>query len=187
MSATVPDDPARHERPLSDEAPHDRPVGLQDSIGDLVARGAVAGLSSGFVFLLGTMWYVTTKGLPAVAPLLDISTVFHFSDKPVKTPPEMIIGLVTHVGLSLAFGIVFALFVVPAISRLRINPVTLAVAGIAYGLLVYVVNFQILGRTLFPWFTNPMGPNQWFEIFIHAVFGLLLVPFFLGGRRLLRV
>ena len=65
----------------------------------------------------------------------------------------------------------------------------LPVAGIAYGLLLYVINFQVLGRTAFPWFTNPLGPPQDFEVFIHAVFGLLLVPFLIGslpgdrGRR----
>jgi len=65
----------------------------------------------------------------------------------------------------------------------------LPVAGIAYGLLLYVINFQVLGRTAFPWFTNLLGPPQDFEILIHAVFGLLLVPFLIGslpgdrGRR----
>jgi hypothetical protein len=49
-----------------------------------------------------------------------------------------------------------------------------------YGLAPYVVNVQILGNTLFPWFTNPQGPDQGFEVFIHAAFGLMLVPFFLG-------
>jgi hypothetical protein len=48
------------------------------------------------------------------------------------------------------------------------------------------VNFQILGNTIFEWFTNPQGPNQGFEVLIHAVFGLLLVPFFLGLADRLR-
>ena len=48
------------------------------------------------------------------------------------------------------------------------------------------MNFQILGNTIFEWFTNPQGPNQGFEVFIHAVFGLLLVPFFLGLADRLR-
>jgi len=47
---------------------------------------------------------------------------------------------------------------------------------------VYVVNFQILARIWFPWFVNPKGPNQLFELWIHPVaFGLFLVPFFLGA------
>jgi hypothetical protein len=62
----------------------------------------------------------------------------------------------------------------------------LAAAGVVYGLALYVVNLQILGNTLFEWFTNPQGPNQGFEVFIHAAFGLLLVPFFLGLAHRLR-
>lgn len=44
------------------------------------------------------------------------------------------------------------------------------------------MNFQILARIWFPWFVNPKGPNQLFELWIHPVaFGLFLVPFFLGA------
>jgi hypothetical protein len=39
---------------------------------------------------------------------------------------------------------------------------------------------------VFDWFTNPKGPNQGFEVGIHAGFGLMLVPFFLGLARRLR-
>jgi len=48
------------------------------------------------------------------------------------------------------------------------------------------VNFQILGNTLFQWFTNPQGLDQGFEVFIHAAFGLMLVPFVLGLAQRLR-
>jgi hypothetical protein len=53
----------------------------------------------------------------------------------------------------------------------------------AYGLIVYVVVF---GNTLFPWFTDPTGPDQGFEIWAHAIFGIALAQFFLGLARRLR-
>jgi hypothetical protein len=34
-----------------------------------------------------------------------------------------------------------------------------------FGLMLYVVNFQILGRLIFEWFQE--GPNQTFEVFAH--------------------
>ncbi|MCA1701087.1 MAG: hypothetical protein LC790_20185 [Actinobacteria bacterium] len=40
------------------------------------------------------------------------------------------------------------------------------------------MNFQILGRIAFEWFQ--VGPNQTFELFAHAAYGLALVPFLLG-------
>ncbi len=144
-------------------------------LGALLARGAIAGTVGGLVFLLVTMFYVVHKGLPAVAPLLDISTIFRGSDKPVISQENMFAGLVLHQTLSLAFGIGFAL-----VTRLLRDWRTLLVAGPVYGLMLYVVNFQILGRTAFPWFTNTHGPNQGFEVLDHALFGLVLVPFFLN-------
>jgi len=146
-------------------------------LGERTSRGATAGLVSGLVFLIATMGYVTTKGLPAVAPMIDISTIFHGQDEPVPSPDNVVVGLVTHLTLAAAFGIVFALLASVLPRRAGI----LLATGVVYGLLLYVVNFQILGRTLFPWFTNPSGPDQGFEVFIHAVFGLLLVPFLIGA------
>jgi hypothetical protein len=154
---------------------------LADRVGERFTTGAVAGLAAGLVFLLANMGYATTQDLPALAPAYDISTIFHGQDMPDPTPENAVVGLVTHATLSLAFGIAFAVLVVPFL-----RPLSLLVAGgVVYGLLLYLVNFQILGRAFFPWFTDPMGPDQGFEIFIHGVFGLLLVPFFLGlGNRL---
>ena len=165
------------------------PVGLRDlgmRLGDVVTRGTIAGLASGLVFLVANMGWAVHKDKPAVAPLIDISTIFHTQDQPapVNAPPfgvdNVVVGLVTHLTLAMIFGIVFALL---AVALVRSNAV-LAGAGVAYGLLLYVVNFQILGRTAFPWFPDSMGPPQGFEVFIHAVFGLFLVPFLVGCLRL---
>jgi hypothetical protein len=156
-----------------------------EDLGGHISRGSVAGLTSGLVFLLATMGYVTTKDLPAIAPLLDISTIFHGTDMPTKDPAQIPVdafaGLVLHLSLTVLYGIVFAVFV-----PLFRNVVVLAIAAVAYGLLLYVVNFQIFGRIFFEWFTDPMGPDQSFEVFIHAVYGLLLAPFFVRAVWTLR-
>lgn len=177
---------ARAQRPSPDESGLEPRVAhirsLRWHVGDLLTRGAVAGISAGFVFLLANMAYATTQEKPAVAPFMDISTIFHGTDRPAAMTPTidmLATGAVVHFTLSIAFGVVFALLV-GVFAPVTRNWFVLAVAGVAYGLALYVVNFQILGNTVFEWFTNPQGPNQGFEVFIHAVFGLLLVPFFLG-------
>ncbi len=149
-----------------------------DGLASLAARvnaGALGGIVAGLVFLLANMGWAVRGDKPAVAPMIDISTIFRVAEMPQPTPENVVIGLVTHLTLSALFGIGFALLA----GMLR-NPGVLAAGAVGYGLLLYVVNFQVLGRTLFPWFTNPMGPPQGFEVFIHAVYGLLLVPFVLG-------
>jgi len=52
---------------------------------------------------------------------------------PMMDPQEVIIGLVTHIGLSMVFGIGFGLLV--AVLRLTARPVLVTVAALLYGLL----------------------------------------------------
>src|SRR6266508_1232423 len=179
-------------RPIPDEAYIEPRVSyvrrLGWDLGDLFTRGAVAGIAAGFVFLLANMGYATTQGKPSLASFMDISTIFHGTDQPASMTPTvdmLATGAVVHISLSIAFGVVFALLI-GAFAPLVRNWLVLTVAGVLYGLALYVVNFQILGNTVFEWFTNPKGPNQGFEVFIHAAFGLILVPFFLGLARRLR-
>jgi hypothetical protein len=150
-------------------------VPVHAEIGDRVSRGTVAGVGAGLVFLVANMLWATKAGLPAVAPLIDISTIFNVDDVANPTTENMLIGLVTHLTLSAAFGIAFAMLV-PFLRGARV----LTAGAVAFGIALYLVNFQVLGRTAFPWFQE--GPDQWFELVAHAGFGLLLVPFFLGRR-----
>ena len=57
----------------------------------------------------------------------------------------------------------------------------MALAGTAYGLLLYVVNFLVLAPLAF---TTFQAANQPFELFAHLVFGTLLsFAFFGSGTR----
>jgi hypothetical protein len=148
---------------------------LEDLESRLV-RGAVGGAFAGLLFLLANMWYADSQGLPAVAPMLDISTIFHFSDQPEVSPENVAIGLIVHMALSMGFGMAFAL-AVPLLTNARM----LIAGALGFGIALYLFNFQVLGRLFFEWFQE--GPNQLFELFIHAAYGLLLVPFFASSLR----
>jgi uncharacterized membrane protein YagU involved in acid resistance len=144
----------------------------------LITVGAVAGLVAGFTFILANMIYAVATGLPAIAPFAAIGTVFFFDDQPQMTPPYIITGLVTHFANSILFGIIFSLLV-PMFSNIK----ALVVGGLAYGLLLYVVNFLVLGSLIFKFFSpfEPGGPNQLYELIIHPLtYGLVLTPFFMG-------
>jgi hypothetical protein len=152
---------------------------LKTDLGACVTRGAVAGIGAGLLFLLANMGWATKNGMPGVAPLIDMATIFNVTETPDPTPENIAIGLVTHLNLSLLFGIGFG--IIAAFLR---DARMLLVAGPAFGVALYLVNFQILGRTAFPWFQE--GPDQVFELFAHAGFGLLLVPFLVGIHGTLR-
>lgn len=138
-----------------------------------LARGVIAGLAAGFLFLLANMWYADSQGMPAVAPLYDISTIFYFSAQPDPVPENAAVGFVVHLALSAGFGALLAAFA-PLFASGR----ALALGAAGFGLALYVVNFQILGRVAFEWFQE--GPNQAFEVFAHAGYGLLLAAFLTG-------
>jgi hypothetical protein len=95
----------------------------------------------------------------------------------LMNPSYPLAGLITHFSLSIVFGLIFALVVVPLLGSVRL----LLIGAVAFGGLLYIVNYQILGRVLFEWFdpSSPMGPDPWFGLLTHLGFGLLLVPFFL--------
>jgi hypothetical protein len=147
----------------------------------LLARGAVAGLVAGQVFILVNMFAAQSAGKPPVAPFLAISTLFRFSDMPIMepaaaVPAELIIGMNVHLLLSALFGLAFA-FIAPLLRSSWL----LVAGGLVYGLLLYVINFQVVARLFFPWFVDPRGPNQIVELIVHPLaYGLLLVPFFLS-------
>jgi len=73
----------------------------------------VAGLAVGLVFILANMIYATSQPalvdvptgpkLPAIAPFLDIGTIFYFDDMP----------LLTHLG----FGLLLVPFFLTTVSR----------------------------------------------------------------------
>jgi hypothetical protein len=143
---------------------------LTSGIERRLARGVVAGTAAGLLFLLANMWYADSQGMPAVAPLWDISTIFHFADTPDPTPENLAVGLTVHLTLSAAFGAALA-FVAPLVR----GRTMMFGAGALFGLVLYVVNFQILGRLFFEWFQE--GPNQTFEVIAHLGYGLVLAPF----------
>ena len=127
-------------------------------IGAVLTRGAAAGLAGGLLFALANMWFATAHGKPSVAPFLSISTIFHASAMPVMSQPDVIAGLVLHLGLSLLFGIVFALMV--TMLSLTARPPLLLAAALVYGLVLYLVNFQIIGRIFFRGSSTPKAPTR---------------------------
>jgi hypothetical protein len=128
-------------------------------------------------FLLAEMWFAVSRGMPGISPLYAISTVFHASKAPVTSPAEPVLGLAMHIVLSLGFGMGFAVLLVPWLRKLP----TLVAGALGYGLALWVLDIQILGRTVFPSFAPKAAPDLIFGLLDHVlIFGLLLVPFFLG-------
>ncbi|PPK98155.1 hypothetical protein CLV92_102308 [Kineococcus xinjiangensis] len=136
------------------------------STGATLARGAVGGLAAGAVFAAVTMWFMVSMGQPATMPLMMIAAIVQGQEALAAGTAGPALGVLVHMALSLAFGLVFA----AATARIRSNA-TIAVLGAVYGVLLYVVNFLVLAPLVFPWFGQA---NQPFEFVVHIVFGVLV-------------
>ena len=137
-----------------------------------LVRGAVGGLLAGLVFIFITRWFASSVGDPSDGPLMMISTLLKGDGSMAAGTASASLGWGIHFGLSAAFGIVFALMA----PFFRTNG-TVAIAGVLYGGLLYLVNFKILAPIAFPIFKLA---NQPFEVVVHIVFGFLLALAFFG-------
>ena len=141
-----------------------------------LARGAVGGVLAGAVFLVLNMWFATSMDLPAKMPILMMSTIVQGDSAMMDGSASVGIGVTVHAVLSILFGAAFAV----AASRLRTNG-SVALAGAAYGAVLYLVNFKILAPVAFETFEDA---NQPFELVAHVVFGVILAgAFFSSGAR----
>jgi hypothetical protein len=137
-----------------------------------VVRGVVGGEVAGVVFALVTVWFTTSLDMGRDMALLMMSTVASGRDSIDAGTASVATGVGVHLILSAGFGVVFSL----AVPKMRTNG-TLLLAGGVYGLIVYLVNFQILSPLFFPVFQDA---NQPFEVLIHLVYGQVLAVIFLS-------
>jgi uncharacterized membrane protein YagU involved in acid resistance len=141
-----------------------------------LVRGAIVGLVAGLIFMAATMWFSSSLGDPRDGPLMMISTIVLGIDAISAGTASAEIGWVVHSLLSIGFGIGFSL----TAPLFRTNG-TIALAGAAFGGLLYLVNFKVISPIALPIFAMA---NQPFEAAIHVVFGLLLsLAFFGSGVR----
>ncbi|WP_026533785.1 hypothetical protein [Arthrobacter sp. H14] len=138
-------------------------------------RGAMGGIFGGAVFIGVTMWFAATQGNPPAAPFGLISSIVLGADSLTAGAASVPLGVLIHTINSLIFGIILGLIA----ARLPSN-ISIAVAGLVYGLLLYLMNFQLIGRFIFPQFQMP---NQPFEVLAHLVFGALAVLFLFHRPR----
>lgn len=140
-----------------------------------LAVGAISGIVAGIVFAMMAMAYAWATGDGLWAPPRMIGTIAGFEMGGTFAAMPVMAGMAIHMMLSAGYGAAFAL-VAAGLQR-----TTLIVAGIVAGLALYVVNFHVMAR-FEPFTTFQMMAGNWFEILIHAVYGLLLVAGIVAWR-----
>ena len=142
-------------------------------VGSWLVWGAMSGFVAGVAFIALTAWFTTSMGNPQLTPFRVVATLAQGPPPPEAT---IWIGMVIHSILSALFGLLFAV----AMAGLRTGPGgRLVWAGIIYGGIVYLVDFQVLARYVTQ-FSAFQDVNQPFELTVHLVFGAALAALLLA-------
>ncbi len=161
---------------MAQAATYDRPATRARAVPkERALAGALWGAVAGVVFAMLSMLYAAVVGPGVWAPPRMIATIVGFEMAPVFAAAPVIVGLALHMMLSALYGAVFALVIGTA------GRAVILAAGIAFGLALYVLNFHVFAQ-LEHFATFRMMAGNWFEIAVHAVFGLLLAAGYLSWR-----
>jgi hypothetical protein len=120
----------------------------------LPAEGAVGGLIAGAVFAVASMVVVAAQGGPLLAPWRMFASVL-LGEGALAGPMTLgifVVGFIVHFALSAVFGAIWGVVAAAVSPGVRDSYGSHSAAGGIYGLVLYLVNFQILARLLFPQF-----------------------------------
>ena len=136
-----------------------------------MGRGTLGGIAAGTIFAGIEIWSATANDLPVRAPFLAISTIVLGDSALTTGQANVAIGLIVHIAISICYGMLFGLLA----SVLRTNG-TVALAGLAYGALIYLIDLQLIAPVWFPLFTTG---DQSFALLVHLLYGIVLgIAFF---------
>lgn len=150
------------------------------SINEGVRFGLIAGLIFGLMEIVGAI----VMGDPALMPLRMFSSVVLGQEAMMETGlgTAVVVGLIAHFAISALYGLIYGLVNARfTAGRERTRYGSQAWIGLLFGLGVWLVNFQIIARFLYPWF---LGTPQVLQAVMHAVFfGLPLAVMYAAGER----
>ena len=132
---------------------------------------------SGVVFALFEMIVTAGMGGPFVIPLRMIAAIALGGGSlqaEGSLAAVLAVGAIVHLALSAMYGVVFAAIIFFA-QPVRRSLIATVVAGGAYGLVLWLVNFYLISPFAFPWFQQAPPLVQFFAhvIFFGAVLGVL--------------
>ncbi len=136
----------------------------------LLLHGIVGGMIAGIVFLLFEMFVSVALGGPFLMPLIMIGSIVLGTQAlspafPLAT--AALAGIFLHLTLSAIFGVTFV-YLLAFGRQLGASGPMLLLYGSLFGLALWIVNFQILGRFLWPQFL--MADQLWMGFIAHTFF-----------------
>jgi hypothetical protein len=141
--------------------------------------GLVAGIIFGVVQILGSL----IGGFGAIMPFrMAAGIVLGQATMETASPGAVIaLGTLIHLVLAAVFGLLYGLLNARVPTPTQTDWGKQAGLGVAFGAVLWIVNFQIIARIFFPWF---LEAPQFLQLLAHAlVYGLPLGLMYAGAER----
>jgi hypothetical protein len=142
--------------------------------GVVLREGLVGGLVAGALLALASMLVSAAFGDSMARPWALFASIL-LGQGAITAPFTLgtfIVGFVVHFVLSALFGLIWGAIAKSVSRGIRDEWGAHGIAATIYGLLLWLVNFQVIARVVYPWF---LGTNQLAQILLHALaFGLPL-------------
>jgi hypothetical protein len=138
--------------------------------GSLFGHGIVAGAVAGTLFAVAEILAAALMGLDPLGPVrMFASLILGRTALDLQTPLAVVVplGLLAHYLVACGWGGVYAglLGTMGQDARSRVG--FEAVIGLVFGTAVWLVNFHLIGRAMYPWFLETSQQQQWL---LHALF-----------------
>lgn len=146
-------------------------------------EGIGFGLIAGVIFAMMEIAGAAAMGNPPLMPIRMFASIV-LGEAALETVPmgsALLVGVVVHLALSALFGLIYGLLNARTSTATQTQWGRQAGLGLLFGLALWLVNFQIIARVLYPWFlTTP----QFLQALMHALFfGLPLGLMYAAAER----
>ncbi|HEY3359963.1 MAG TPA: hypothetical protein VGQ83_42320 [Polyangia bacterium] len=152
----------------------------------LIAQGALLGVLAGLAFALVEVLTSVARGHAPEVPLRMAASVVLGREALDPLAPAVVrgVGILVHLGLSVVFGALYGAILPTLTGEVREGVTSQALVGLGFGVFLWLVNFQLIARTEYPWL---LGTPQVTQAAIHAAcFGLPIAMGFAAHERRLR-
>ncbi|MFW5739483.1 MAG: hypothetical protein ACOC1F_03865 [Myxococcota bacterium] len=146
-------------------------------------EGIGFGILAGLIFALVEIIAAAAMGNPVFGPFRMFASIVLGSAalQTVSLGTAIIVGSFVHVVLSGLFGLAYGLFNSRLSTETETSWSRQVLLGLAFGGLVWLVNFQIIARIAYPWFLNA---PQFLQLVMHALFfGVSLAIMYAAAAR----
>jgi len=132
-------------------------------------RGLGLGILAGILFAIIEVLAAVLMGNPPLMPLRMFASILMGPAAMEAAAPGTVLlaSIPTHLVLSALYGLVYAAVNARLPAETRRSWARQAALGLGFGALLWLLNFQVIARVLFPWF---LGAPQLLQLVMHAAF-----------------